>query len=186
MTAIKVTKISLLTRVRGLIAGTQKHPPSGPLTLGGTSFTEATLVQALQGLSDALAQVDAAKANWKDALTRLSGVKATALPLLRAYEGWVIATSGNAPALLADYGMTPRKVPVPLTSDQSVVAATKRAATRAARHTMGSKQKKAVKGPVTGVVMTPIPATAPSATTTVSPSAPAASPGATAPAPHAS
>jgi hypothetical protein len=32
----------------------------------------------------------------------------------------------------------------------------KRAATRAARHTMGPKQKKAVKGDVTGVVVTPV------------------------------
>ena len=36
--------------------------------------------------------------------------------------------------------MTPRKVPTPLTADQLVAAVTKRTQTRAARHTLGSKQ----------------------------------------------
>jgi len=74
--------------------------------------------------------------------------------------------------VLADFGIQPPKVRVPLTVEAKAAAAAKRAATRAARHTMGSQQKKAVKGDVTGIVMTPITAAPPTVTTP----APAGSP----------
>jgi hypothetical protein len=43
-----------------------------------------------------------------------------------------------------------------VTPEQKVAAAAKLKATRAARHTAGSVQKKAVKGDVTGVIVTPV------------------------------
>jgi hypothetical protein len=64
----KVTKSSMALRVQNLIIGTQKHPPTGSLTIGGTAFTSASLVQVLQSLVDALSAVDVANANWKGAL----------------------------------------------------------------------------------------------------------------------
>jgi hypothetical protein len=48
---------------------------------------------------------------------------------------------------LADFGLTARAVPV-RTPEQRTAAAAKAKATRAARHTMGSKQKAAIKGAV--------------------------------------
>jgi hypothetical protein len=72
----------------------------------------------------------------------------------------VKAAHGTSPEALAAFGLHP-KARVPLTVEAQAAAIAKRAATRAARHTMGSRQKKAVKGDVTGVVVTPIFAPAP-------------------------
>jgi hypothetical protein len=145
-TAKKVTKVTLAQQVRDLIAGAHAHSPNGPLTLDGQSFTAQTLVQTLQSLGDALSMVDTAKANWKDALKNLADVKAKVRPILGAYRSWVVATYGNAPAMLADFGITPPKARTPLTAEQKVAAVAKRDATRAARHTLGPKQKKDIKG----------------------------------------
>ena len=46
MSATKVTKATLEQRIRGLIAGTQKHPPTGSLTVGGTWFGSVMTVVA--------------------------------------------------------------------------------------------------------------------------------------------
>ena len=69
---------------------------------------------------------------------------------------------------LADFGLSPRKVAV-VSPEARVAAVAKTKATRAARHTMGAKQKKAIQGDVTGVLITPItPSTSAGATTTAS------------------
>jgi len=144
----KVTKATLQQRIRGLIAGTQKHAPSGSLTLGSTTYTAAALVQLLQSLADALDAADAAKASWEGALKKVNDTEANVEPVIRDYEAWVLATNRGSPSTLADYGVKPRKVPVPLTAEQKAAAAQKRTATRAARHTMGKVQKKKVTGTV--------------------------------------
>lgn len=61
---------------------------------------------------------------------------------------------GNQPAMLGDFGVSPRKT-TKLTPEQEVQAIAKRKATRAARHTMGAKQKLAVKGVVADPVEGP-------------------------------
>ena len=81
--------------------------------------------------------------------------------------------------MLADFGITP-KARAPLTVEAKAAAAAKRAATRAARHTMGTQQKKGIKGDVTGVLVTPITAASPTVAAPASPTPPATS-GATAP-----
>jgi hypothetical protein len=168
-----MTKSAMATRILALIAGTQKHPPTGSLTIDGQEYTVASLVQELQNLDDALSAADSANAAWKDALQNLAKVNVKASPFVSAYRNWILATYGSAPATLADYGMTPRKVRTPPTAKQTVQAVAKREATRAARHTMGSKQKGAIKGDVTGVTVTPV--TDPKATPAPAPS-PSSSP----------
>jgi hypothetical protein len=154
MSTAKVTKVTLAQRIRGLIAGTLKHSPGGSLTLDGQPFTADTLIQVLQSLEDALSKVDTAKASWKDALKGLADVKAKVNPVIGAFRTWIKATHGSAPATLADFGMAPHKVPTPLTAEKKAVAVAKRAATRAARHTVGPKKKAAIKGDATVTVIT--------------------------------
>jgi hypothetical protein len=157
-----VTKATLQQRIRGLIAGTQKHTPDGSLTLGSATYTAPALVQLLKSLADALDAADAAKASWEDALKNASDTKAKVVPVVRNYTSWVSVTYKGTPSTLADYGVTPRKVPTPLTAEQKAAAALKRTATRAARHTMSAKQKKNVKGTVpTAAPATPTTATTP-------------------------
>ena len=108
------TKATLEQRIRGLIAGTQKHPPTGSLTVDGVAYTATALVQLFQSLADALATVDAAKASWQNALTQQRTVQTQVLPVIRGYSSLLLAANGNAPATLADYGLSPRKAKTPL------------------------------------------------------------------------
>ena len=80
---------------------------------------------------------------------------------LVAFVSFVRGTFGESPEVLADFGLLPKKVRKPLTVEQLAAAKAKRAATRKARGTTSKKQKLAVKGDVTGVVVTPITATSP-------------------------
>jgi hypothetical protein len=164
------SKATLEQRLRGLIAGTQKNSPTGSLTVGGSTYTAAALDQLFQGLLDVLSAADAAKAAWQDALLKVRSSEASVTPVLRNYVSFLVATTGNAPGTLADYGLTPRKARAPLSTEQKAVAVAKSKATRVARHTMGKKQKKAVTGTVATTVTTP-PATAttPVATTHATP-----------------
>lgn len=148
MSNTKDTKKSLKQRVDGLIVGTGKHAPSGSLTLGNASFTAASLGQALRGFSDAIAAADAAKASWQDALEKMNAARSEWLPVIRDYTAWVKVTYRSAPSMLADFGVAPPKVRTPLTAEQQAAAVAKGKATRSARHTMGSVQKKKVKGTV--------------------------------------
>ena len=162
---MSTSKVTLVQRVRDLIAGTMKHSPTGPLSLGGRAFTAQSLIQFLQDMENAISQVDTARASWKDALKSLADMKTTDGPILGAYRSWIVATYGNAPATLADFGLAPPTVRTPQTADQKAIAVAKRAATRTARHTAGPKQKAAIKGNVTVAVVT-TPATAPPAKAT--------------------
>jgi hypothetical protein len=163
-----------------LIAGTNKHLASTPqIMLAGGSFTPAQVTERLAALVKLRTDVDAAKATTK---AKLAAEK-TDTPALRTFMGamvtFVKAAFGNAPDVLADFGLHP-KARTPLTVQAKTAAAAKRKATRAARHTTGPKKKMSVKGDVTGIVVTPITAGQPVAAVPSGPSAPATSAGATA------
>jgi hypothetical protein len=98
-------------------------------------------------------------------------------PLLRAYTSFLRATFSNA-AQLGDFGLRAPKAHTPLATEKRVVATAKVKATRTARGTTSKKQKLAVKGDVTGVIVTPITHPAPA-----SPPAPPAGPAPAATAP---
>jgi hypothetical protein len=163
-----------------LIAGTKKHLANvTQVMLAGGSFTPAQVTERLQELVNLRNDVDAAKASTK---AKLAAEKAN-MPALRTHMDalvtFVKAAFGNAPDVLADFGLHP-KARTPLTVEAKTAAAAKRKATRAARHTTGPKKKLSVTGDVTGIVVTPITSGPPVATAPSVPSAPAPSLGATA------
>ena len=170
------TKTSTKQRALALIAGTQKHAPSGPLTLGSASFTAQSLEQTLQSLVDAIAAADAARAAWQDALGKMKATRANVVPVMQDYAAWVAVTYRSTASTLSDFGVTPRKGPTPLTSSEQAVAVAKRKSTRAARSTMGPVQKKAVKGDVTSVTLTPVHAPKPVVEQATSSNPPAGAP----------
>ena len=182
------TKTSMKQRALGMIAGTQKHAPNGPLTLGSTSFTAQSLEQPLQSLVDAIAAADAARTAWDDALGKMNVARANVVPVMQDYAAWVAVTYRSTPTTLSDFGVAPRKARTPLTTSEQAVAVAKRVSTRAARHTMGSVQKAAVKGDVTSVTLTPVHAPTPVAQQATSSNPPAGAPSpapAASPTPHA-
>jgi|HubBroStandDraft_2_1064218.scaffolds.fasta_scaffold36452_2 hypothetical protein len=178
----KKSKAAALALVQALIAGTQKHFPSGSFMLGKTVYTTDTLVTALQGLANALISLNTAHASVKDAMTTLSGTETQVGPLVRDYKRFVLAAFSTATQELADFGLQPPKVRKPLDSDARAVATAKVRSTRAARGTTSKKQKLAIKGNVTSVKITPVTEpTAPAPTATPAEPTPAvpASSGAT-------
>ncbi len=152
-----------------LVAGTDKHLANmTQLILAGSSYTPAELMERLRALVKLRNDVDAAKALTK---AKLAAEKTDMAPLrtvMDAFVTFVKAAYGTSPDVLADFGLHP-KARTPLTVEAKTAAAAKRVATRAARHTMGAKQKKGIKGAVIGITVTPITAEHPIAT---EPSAP--------------
>jgi len=155
-TTSKPSKATTLARVQALIAGTNKHFPNGSFTLENTAYTTASLVGLLKGLADAIAATDAAHASTKEAVATLRGERAKVRPVMLAYTHWLLTTFGSAMQTLADFGVQAPKARTPLTSEQTAAAVAKRESTRKARGTRGKKQKLAVKGDVTGVIVTPV------------------------------
>jgi hypothetical protein len=158
-----------------LIAGTAKHLANGEhVMLLGRSLTPAQVTEELQAIVNLRNDVDAAKALTKAKLA----VEIADMPARRikmdAFVAFVKVAFGNAPDVLADFGLHPR-ARTPLTVEAKTAAAAKRKATRAARHTAGSRQRKSVKGAVTGIVVTPVTAAHPDATAPGGPSARATS-----------
>jgi hypothetical protein len=136
-----------------LIAGTKKHFSSASsLTFGSGTFTPAQIEAFLQTLADLRTAVDDAKAATKAKLAQEQAEGAPLRSQMAAYVAFVKASFSKSPDVLADFGLKPKKAKTPLTIEQKAAAAAKRKATRAARHTMGAKQKKQVKGTITTIV----------------------------------
>ncbi len=166
-------------RATQLIAGLNKHLASaGQILLASGTYTPAQITTLLQSIVTLRSDVDAAKALAQAKLATLRAQMPAKRIVSDAFVSFVRAAFGNSPDVLADFGLTPKKAPTPLTVEEKAAAAAKRTATRAKRNVMGSKQRKAVKGDVTGVVVTPIVAPAPVTPASNGASAPATSGGA--------
>ncbi len=161
MSGFKPTKSTLQQRARGLITGTQKHLANETLAFNGATFAAPALIQLLQQLIDVVTRSDAAKAEWKDALKSMKDGKATIVPVLGAFQAFVVNRFGNAPSTLEDFGIAPRKVRTPLTAEQKAAAAVQRKATRAARHIVGKKQRAKIKAPAATTPTATAPGTPP-------------------------
>lgn len=147
------------------VAGAAKHLSSTPqVVLLGTPFTPSELTSKLQEIVTLRADVDSAKATAKAKVATEEARMPDLLAFAGAFGSFVKATFGSSPDVLADFGIA-TKARATLTVEAKAAAAAKRVATRAARHTMGPKQKKAIKGDVTGVVVTPVTAQSTSPTT---------------------
>jgi hypothetical protein len=163
-------KGQVVTFAKQLIAGADKHLAGATqVTLVGSSYTQAQITAKLQSLVDLRNDVDVARAAMRAKLAAEEANTPALRTLMSAFVTYVKAAYGTSPDVLADFGIIP-KVRAPLTVEAKVAAVAKREATRAARHTMGTQQKKVIKGAVTGIVVTPITAAPP----TVAPSSPAA------------
>ena len=146
------------------------------LSLGGTTYTPASLMAFIQSRIDAANGVITAKANWQNAGKTYDALSTQVDEVIRDLKALVIGAFGSESVKLADFGFKPRKV-VARTPEQKAEAAAKAKATREARHTMGPKAKLAVKGAVgstTASSTTAAPAgstVAPATTTTAAPPA---------------
>lgn len=150
-------KATLADLAASLAAGAQKHFPAGSsLTVGGALLTLVQINAQLTGFAALRTAVETARAALQAKIAAETAQTAAIRALISAFVTLVRGTFGNQPDVLADFGLKPVKAKTPLTVEQKAAAVAKREATRAARGTKGSKAKQAIKGNVTGVVVTPV------------------------------
>ncbi len=171
MGTIFQTKGKRAARAGQLVAGARKHFTNGGQVLAFAGALANVTVDAacdeLNTLVTNRAASTAARATARDKVATEEAAMPALVAFMNAFEGLIRIMFANNSTSLADFGLQPRKQPVPRTAAEKAVAAAKAEATREARGTKGPKAKKAVKGNVTAqVVVTPL--------TTVAAPAPAA------------
>ena len=128
-----------------------------PFTVGSQTLTPAAIVQLFQdriNASDAVLPTEAARTA---AVKAERDERATTAPLVRSIRRMVLAMYEQSPDKLAFFGIQAPK-PGKKTAQAKATAAAKGKATRAARHTMGSRQKKRVTGNAPAASSAPEPA----------------------------
>jgi hypothetical protein len=141
--------------VQALISGLQKHFPNGSFTFGNVPYTTAALVTLFTSLANAIAAADSAKANAKEAVLAMRAVRVKVGPVMQDLRHFLLVTFRTASGNLADFGIE-LKAPRTLTAEEKTASAAKAKSTREKRGIVGKRKRAAVKGDVTGVVMTPV------------------------------
>jgi hypothetical protein len=165
-----------------LIDGLTKHASSLPsLTILGTTLKTTDIITTLQARLASASTVITTRATWQNAVKTDKAERASTKAFVSAVRQAVLLAFAGQIDVLADFGLKPHKTRAPRTPAQKAAATAKAKATRAARHTMGSKQKASIKGTVPATA----PETAPSPAPAPAPSPSPASPASPAPAPAA-
>jgi hypothetical protein len=140
------SRIEQQTAVQSTIEGLTKHAQALPsIVIAGTTYPTSDLVTLLQARLDALNAAETARAAWQAAVQRDYAQRTSTKGILSGIrQSAQVAFAGHID-LLADFGLVGRK-PTVVSPETRVAAAQKAKATRAARHTMGPKQKAGVKG----------------------------------------
>jgi hypothetical protein len=130
-----------------ILAGIDKLPATMTgFTILGTTYTRAELKAKVQSFKTPFDDADQAKAAAAAAEEAVQIIAAEANEFMAATKAALKAGLGRRSVALETVGVTPDKTPAPLSPEKEVAKVAKAKATRAARHTMGSKQRKAIKG----------------------------------------
>jgi hypothetical protein len=147
---------SILTELRGLDAGIAKNMGSRTTILAGVTYTAAQLRARIKVSLDAETSIADAKAALATALLAGRRVRTTEAAFIGGLRKMIQTGYGPLIDKLAEFGVPPKKPPPKRTTYQRLVMSAKNQATRKKRGTLSKKQKKAIKGNVTGVVITPV------------------------------
>ena len=148
-----------------LIDGLNKHAQTVPsLMIGGTSYKTADVIGILQARIAAAKTPVLSRASWQTDVQADRDERAKTKAFVSGLRQALQVAFAGAIDTLADFGLKPRKTRTPRTPEEKAAATAKARATRAARHTMGSKQKAKVKGAAPQAA--PAPAPSPTATPT--------------------
>ena len=150
------TKVELQTSYLALIAGLMAdYQPDDEFLLQAGTLTRDQLIAQFQKFVASAETTKSSYQVWRADVQAERVVEQTAAPLRAGVKSVLVGRFGKSGTQLTTYGFEPAKVPVksPLVK---TTAAVKAAATRTARGTRGSVQKKSITGNVTGVVITPV------------------------------
>ena len=136
-----------------MLSGLEKHTQDlVSLLIAGTTYTKADLQTTLQARIDALTFVQSKKAEWQAAIKADYAERASTKMFLAGLRQALLVAFAGSVDNLADFGLVGRK-PANVTPQERIAAAQKAKATRAARHTMGKKQKEPIKGDAAAYVV---------------------------------
>jgi hypothetical protein len=145
----KQTKTSRGATDQQLVVGLQKHLPKGAsFTVEGKKYTTKQIVSFVQARLDATQAASAAKDAWRNAVKAEGDTVAGTQHVLDIVRQTLLMTLDPAQVPLSDFGIAPRKTAGTLKAEELVIRVEKARATRAARHTLGKRQKAKVKGEV--------------------------------------
>jgi hypothetical protein len=171
----KVNRMEQQVADQAMADGLTKHAKTLPsFLLGSTSVQTTDVITALNTRITTASTVDSTRATWQAAILTDKNERAKTKSLVSGVRQALTVMFAGSVETLADFGLKPRKTPATRTPEEKVAAVAKAKATRAARHTMGTKQKAAITGTASKAApATPPPATAPvvapSGTTTAAP-----------------
>jgi hypothetical protein len=132
-----------------LIEGTHKHLEKGwSLVVAGTKYTHSQIVDLLQSRADAVQAAATARAAWAGARAHDEALSGQTAHVVQALRQTLRVMFSQAPEVLAEFGLSPRKSRRTLTAAEKVLKEAKAKATREARHTMGKRQRLAIHGSV--------------------------------------
>ena len=167
---------SKVVSVNNQLIGALQKCGKKTLVLGGKAWATQDIVAKLTAENTAIAASSSAKAQWVKASATVKADRTANDALRAALHQAVLVQFGADPAVLDAFGYAKPRTRTPASSEAKVIAAAKRLATRKARGTLGSKQRKAIKGAlttpqafavtVTAAAAAAAPVTAPNGTTT--------------------
>jgi hypothetical protein len=154
-----------------LIDGITKHEQAIPsLTIGSTSYKPTDIITILQARIAAANTTLSTRATWQSAVLADKSELTKTQTVVSGVRQAILLMFAGAVDTLADFGLKPRKARAVRTPAEKAEASAKAKATRAARHTMGSKQKASIKGTAPQAApATPPAASAPIAVTAAAP-----------------
>lgn len=127
------------------ITGVKKHCMTQPsITVDSVVYTPTAILQVYQSDLDAQGEVLTARTALAAAMAKARPVRAATATFDLAFKRVIVGTYGGSPSTLTDFGITVT-TPKVKTAAQKAAANLKAKATREARHTMGAKQKAAIK-----------------------------------------
>jgi hypothetical protein len=128
---------------------------SGTFELPSGTFTVPELTEEIDEYIGAVSDVTAAAQAFHAAVEREKKLRASAFARRAELKAVIAARIGKHTTAMASYGFAPAKVRV-VSPKAKLLGALKAKATRLARGTMGRRQKLAITGNVTSVVIAPV------------------------------
>ena len=147
---------TVISSYESMIAGIQKNCANATFILRGQTYTASEAIALVQTLLDAAMKERTAKGDWQYAMAAAAAVEAASGAEAKELRQLLAVSFSNMHNALADFGMVPKKVRAPLSTDARLAATAKLQATRKARGTTSKKQKLQIFGNVTGVTIAPV------------------------------
>jgi hypothetical protein len=157
----KATKVVKVSMDRQHAACVRAHfGKSAVFHYEGTAIKAPDVVKMYEQHEQLLADIAATRERWLQLVSQEQAADAKLQEVTAAVATQIRNTMGSGSQAFIDFGLSDHKS-AKQTVEQKVAAVEKSRATRAARHTMGSRQRAKVRGTVTLIV--PVAATAPAA-----------------------